>query len=713
MKKLPPAPNILKPLYRGSPLIVAVVLLCVLAARRYLHYTTPMYESTAKIKLADTRDGVPNSNLYKDFDVFTSTNKIGTEAEILRSQALITKVAGRLDIAVSVFRIGDLHKTELYDQSPVCITEHLGPEWLNKPFGLTISNRSQMTLTLPSGKVLSGRINEPVEFPGGSLLIRLNEALLNAKPRLQIDDHYEFTVHSPERLVDNIISGLDVTAVDKDIPVLRISFKSPVAKKSADIVNAVAATYIADYIEEKYRSADTTESFLLDQLKEYSGKLSASEMQIQNYRDEKNIINIHQETETDLRKIADLKKQLASVEMNLNAVDSLNRYIKNGKDNFTELAPNFEAFTDLLSTEIIKDMKHLQADKKDLLTRYTPEYEKVQVIDQKIGDLSRYLEESIGNTETNLRIKYNDLKQTIRESEAAFIGLPGKERNMTILERNFSLNEQIYRFLQEKKTDAQIAKAATISFHRIIAHGEVPTAPVSPNARLITVFAGFLGLIFSTISIYAVHRVKGRVDNEHTIYRNSDIPLAYAIPYCTSTEKKLQVFNRWALELDLQGKLSPGSIIAVSASRNGEGRQHTATGLAAAITGLGKKVLLVSLQGRTYPGHGYDQDDLALSPWQTPALWAALTARWKNDYTVVIVENLPVEKASAMIALSGADTNFFMADSRLTRIRDIAQLEELQEKLQLTNLSLVLNRAGYIPSLLTALRGLLKKIRRS
>ncbi|KAK6022861.1 chain length determinant protein [Ostertagia ostertagi] len=630
-------PDVLKPLFRGLPVILAVMFFSVLAAKRYLHYTTPLYESTVKIKLADTKDGVPNSNLYKNFDVFTSTNKIGTEVEVLRSEALIEKVIDRVNISTAVFRVGDLHKKELYDESPVTVVPGLmSADGYDRPFKMIISNRDHLKVTLPDGTLVNGLAGQEIKTRYGSFIIRHNDSLLTARPLLLVDDHYEFVINSRKKLISGIIADLDVTSVDKDIPVLRVSYKCPVARKSADIVNAVAATYIEDYIQEKYRSADTTETFLTNQLKDYSGKLNASEAQIQQYRDNKNIINIHQETETNLRKVADLKKQLASVQMNLEAIDSLNHYIKNGKDNFTELAPNFEAFTDLLSTEMVKDMKHLQADKEDLLTRYTPENEKVAVVDKKISDLSEYLQESIRNTETNLRIKYNDLNQTIHQSEAEFIGLPEKERNMTVLERNFGLNEQIYRFLQEKRTDATIAKAATISFHRILSAGEVPAAPVSPNAKLIIVFSGFLGLLFSIIGIYSIHRMKARVDNETVIYRNSDSGLAYSIPYCKTARQKNTLFNHWVLELELKQQLKEGTVICISSDKKEEGKHFTATGLAAALAALGKKVLLVGISGSIDPGaNAYQQavPGKVNAQWRIPAVWSSMIQQWKEVTT--------------------------------------------------------------------------------
>ncbi|MBL0132719.1 MAG: hypothetical protein IPP79_01235 [Chitinophagaceae bacterium] len=47
--------------------------------------------------------------------------------------------------------------------------------------------------------------------------------------------------------------------------------------------------------------------------------------------------------------------------------------------------------------------------------------------------------------------------------------------------------------MHSKRTEAQIARAATISFHRIITSGEVPKEPVTPNAGLLKVLSAFLG----------------------------------------------------------------------------------------------------------------------------------------------------------------------------------------------------------------------------
>lgn len=707
--------SLMRLLVKRWPVIVAAIIVCSLAAAKYLQYVTPQYESTAKIKLADSKEGVPNSNLYKDFDVFATNSKIGTEVELLKSEVLIDKILDKVNIGTSIYRVGDIHKKELYDESPFIITVlNMDNTHYDKVFKMTVSGKSILDIQTPNGSTLKAQMGQMVHLGNTVLGIRLNRELIAAKPNLAIDDHYEFVINSRRHLIDNIISNMDVMSVEKDVPVLRVSYKSPVARKSADIVNAVADAYINDYIDEKYRSADTTENFLTDQLKEYSGKLSSSETQIQNYRDAHNIINIPQETETDLRKIADLKKQLANVQMNLLAIDSLNKYIKKGKDNFTSLAPNFEAFTDLLSTEMVKEMKHLQADKEDLMTRYTPEHEKVQVIDRKISDLSSYMVESIHNTETNLRIKYDDLRNTIAQSEEAFIGLPEKEKTMTILERNFSLNEQIYRFLQEKRTDAKIAKAATISFHRIISRGEVPRSPVSPNAKLVIVFSGFLGFIFSIAGLVSLRSLKGRADSETSIYRNSDTPVGFVLPFAKDEKSRRLAFNRWALELEVKGKLNNGTILCFSSFKTGEGKQFCAVGLAKAATALSKKVLYIGMDGHMEDKQGYETltADRISANWQMPAVWKQQMERLRKEYDVIIIKNFPLDDENYGITpMTASDVNYFIIDSNLTKISDIIAADELKAQIAADNMEFVYNRAGYHPGIAETIRKTFENIR--
>src|ERR1700761_6235356 len=122
--------NMTRPLLRGFPLILLSVILAVLTAKWYLKHATPMYESTAKIRLADPHSGEASANLYKDFDIFSTTNQIGTEVEMARAKVLIDKTLDSMNMQTIVYRVGTLTKKELYHDNPFIVAIHItNPDW--------------------------------------------------------------------------------------------------------------------------------------------------------------------------------------------------------------------------------------------------------------------------------------------------------------------------------------------------------------------------------------------------------------------------------------------------------------------------------------------------------------------------------------------------------------------------------------------------------
>jgi uncharacterized protein involved in exopolysaccharide biosynthesis len=695
--------RLLRPFFRGLPIIVMMMAGASWLASRYLRYATPLYESTVKIRLADTKDGAPSSNLYKDFDVFANANKIGTEMEVIKSKVLLNKVLDRLSFDVSMYRVGQMRKIELYHQSPVTIVAGNHQQWFDKLISFEVDANGSVKWQFPGETAFrQARLDEPTVVNGDSICFKRNQQLLQSRPDMKLADHYAFTRYSRQKLIESVLAQLEVSSIDKEIPVLRITFKSPVAAKAADFVNTLAQTYIEDYIETKYKSANTTEQFLNQQLQDVQSKLSASENAIERYRDQNRIINIRQETETDLRKIADMKVQQTNVRMNLEAIEDLNRYMRSGKD-ILELAPNFEAYTDLLATELIKKMKLLQAQKKELLIKYTPEHELVKVIDDQLKDITAYLQEGIDNTRKNLQVKYDRISTDIATAEMAFNGLPTKEKTMGILSRNFMLNEQTYNFLQGKHTEARIAGAANISFHRIISYGEIPKDPVSPNHTLIKVLAVFLAFLGSVMIIYAIHALKGKVNDQVNIEKNVAIPVAVQTPHLRKPEQIQRHFHKMGIQLYIKELLQANQVLCISSFLEHEGKTFNAVELATEMTRQGKRILLLDMQGLMPKNSlGFDCRTLSDIPsfHQTGQIVATVN-EWKLQFDLIIILNESIQQASmGLLLMKLADANLFVMDSRRTPARLIAELGLLQEEYQLPRLQILLNRAGYQPNVL-------------
>ena len=601
--------RLLLPLLRGAPFILACMAIGLAIAYKSLLYTNPTYESTTKIKLDDFGQGVSGALLYKDFDVFSNTNKVAAEIELLKSNVLIEKAIDSLDFDISYYRVGAIRTTELYHDSPFLVEYDIKDQSAyDRPYDLHIKSSSSFTLSYgpeEAATSIEGSFGDSLKLSSATIVIALNETLLQLKGDGSLIDHFQFRLNSKNYLVNQLIpQNLDVTEVDEDVAVVRVTFKSEVPEKASAFVNRLSKAYVEDYIQFRTGAAGKTVDFIDQQLNDVSNKLKESERRLEEYRTEHNIINTHQETETDLRKIAQLKIQLANLEMNEVALDTLHSYIKRNDMRFSELAPNFEAFNDLLSTELIKNLKKYQAECRELLQKYTPEDEKVIALEKNVADIEAYIKEGINNNRKNISTKRKEIELAIAEAEKAFIGLPTKEREMTILQRDFQLNQKIFNFLTEKRTEAAIASAADIAFHRIIEFGSTPTSPISPNRPLSLIISGLLGLIIGITVIYVREFMGGKVRSREELEKIATAPVCGIIKeYRSKSSDPSADFQSLASNLIMLNNISRHESLLVTSSIAKEGKSFVAQQLAKGFADIGWKVAIVDLNLRKPQQH--------------------------------------------------------------------------------------------------------------
>src|SRR5574343_1556024 len=211
-----PIPQIrqLRPFLRGLPIIIVVVIAGISFAKRYLNYTVPMYETTAKLKLADINTGVPSSNLFRDFDVFASASKIGSEVEMVKSTMLVERALDSLGFGIDYWRVGKMKKVELYKETPFKVVAEINDEkGHDKAYTLIIKNQTEFTMTTPTGEEVDGLFDEVYQTKVGKIIIFKNEELLQSRPNMTFADHYEFTIYSQDHLVEMTVHNIDVTPI--------------------------------------------------------------------------------------------------------------------------------------------------------------------------------------------------------------------------------------------------------------------------------------------------------------------------------------------------------------------------------------------------------------------------------------------------------------------------------------------------------------------
>ncbi|MFM7488082.1 MAG: GNVR domain-containing protein [Cytophagales bacterium] len=302
------------------------------------------------------------------------------------------------------------------------------------------------------------------------------------------------------------------------------------------------------------------------------------------------------------------------------------------------------------------------------------------------------------------------MEKEIEEAEKVFIGIPEKEKMLTILNREFEIYQRSYNFLNEKKIEAEIAQAAKIAFHRIISPAEPSSVPVSPNRPIIIIVSSILAMIGSILFILFIHLAKAKVNDAYTIEKNSLIPIAAQTPYLLNTKQREVHFLKEVIQLEMKGVLENKKIIAISSGSHQEGKTFHVENLAKAFALQGRKVLVIDLSDRLAERELVTSiestlDYVNLSQLKSRHLTKVSVEEYLknflNDYQLILIDNEALENETlGLLLMSCVDVNLFVLDSRKTPARQIEKIGLLQKEFSLPHVWFILNRAGYNPNIL-------------
>ncbi len=579
---------------KGLPIIVLCLVLALLFAAKIILYTNTTYQSIAKVKLDDSKYGFSSTTMYENFDVFSSENYIETEAELLNSPLLIGMALDSLDFDVSVYRVGSIKSTLLYENSPINIVYNFASPAIYKE-GIYI-NVNENTITLTVGEEgnsvdYQSEFGKAFNINGDSITVFKKEL---KNKNIVTNGKYKLKFYNREDLIKDINSRLDVKAVSKEISILRVVYTDESSVRAAKFTNRLCKVYVEDYIRNKAAAANTSVNFIQNQLANVKQKLKRSEIDLKRFKEDNDVVNTLQETETGLREISKLKIQLINLTINQESVNELEAYIAKG-DFFDQTAMSF-GFGDLLMTELVKKMQILIGERKDLLVLYTEDNEKVVAHQEKINEIKRYIKEAIKSNKKEIATKIKEAEAALQLAEVQFKHFPEREKNLTILEREFKLQENSYNFLSEKLIESSISASVETAFHRIIQKAVVEERAVSPNKTLITFVFGLLGLIVGIIVVYFRAAIVKKIVDKIDLEKTSLTPISSIV----RRRKESLILNEFLTVgkgLTLKEFLAPKekNVVSIVSAVEGEGKTFVAKNLGKAFVEMGYSVAILDL----------------------------------------------------------------------------------------------------------------------
>ncbi len=610
--------------------LLAFILLAVASSFVYLRYTPPVYQTSSVLQIStedQAKSILPTKTFFDD--------DIAKQIELMRSQVFIQRALERLPLETSYYSKGSFLNFELYRNSPFKVQANVKcPSIYGIPIFVDFIDEKKVVLSYEinsrTHRKEEVRVGETVSFTEADMEIEIfNFRAIDEQQSVFSKNSYFFVLNNPKTIAEKYADDLKINVLSSAAKTVQITFEGNNAQKASDIVNAIAEEFGIYELEKKTESADKILSFIDSQLDMVFAKLSESEIELEQFKQQ------HQINETKpsplpsiIDRISDFETQIIHLEMEESIYRQIEENLK--KDDETDIYSlvailSGSEFQDNIS-RMLSNLQELLLEREKLLYEVTPSSRQISSLDHQIDIQKKIIIESIGSLKNNINSRKEELKNKIAQYEQHVLNQRGQYSHIEFsrLQRVHSINERFYNQLVEKKAEHSISKAGFVSQSVILESSRTPGKPIAPKPRNVYISsllaAAFLGIGVILLKYLFYNEISSLSDV--TKYTNASVlgvipKYKKEIPpnqlLVSKKPKSIIAESLRAIRTNLQFiNNDPGSkLISVTSTISGEGKTFFSMNLAGILAFSNKKVIVIDLDMRKPKIHkGFNVNNL-------------------------------------------------------------------------------------------------------
>lgn len=561
-----------------------------LAARFYLKYKIPVYESTATILIKDEKKGEDDSRIIESLNLLSTKKIIENEIEVLKSKDLMLQVVKTLRLYAPIMEKAKRNDRSAYVSSPISIE-------VSNPDSLTETEKVFFSYDPASKKVTiqdkQYSLNEWVTTPYGDLKFTQQ----NGKGQ----GPFYFTLINPKTISFDLNQDIDVVAANKLASVIHLILRDEVPKRSEDILNELISVYNHASLDEKNKLADNTLNFLDERLAIVGGDLNSIEQKLKQYKSSTGAVDIGSEGTLFLQNVSANDQRLSEISNQLTVLDQVENYVKS-KDN-TSSVPSTVGISDPTLPQLLTKLYEDQLQYEKL--RRTRGDNNPAVLDQKaeIEKIKPGILENIESQRQNLQASKENLNATNNRYSSILQSIPQKEKDIVEITREHNIKSSNYNFLLQKQEETKLSLLSSIGDSRVIDKAHTTLKPVSPKIHIIYIGALFLAFALAIGLVTINELFKRTILYRKEIETYTSIPIIGEIIYEKSKSPLVigngkrtfiaEQFRNLRTTLPYIGLNGERKRLQVTSTVSGEGKSFIVANLGMGLALAGKKVVVM------------------------------------------------------------------------------------------------------------------------
>jgi len=675
-------------------------------------------------------------------DIFGSRQNLQNEIGILRSFGLNHQVMADLDefhvVYTAVGKRG-IAESRMYRTSPfvvICDSIWMQP---GKRVDIKILSDEKYLLTIEADEYEGEHsFGEQFEKFGFDFVIQPRDAAVSPFSEERSNKYY-FYVTSPAALANVYRSRLSVAPIDEEATLVTLTVSGLVPQQEADYLNSLMSAYIDLGLRWKNEAAQQTIKFIEEQLGFISDSLVRAENKMENFRFSNRFVDLTAEGNLVLQRLERYETEKNGLNLQMQYYAYLKEYLSSRNESGLIVSPSVMGIADPLLVRLIEELSGLQLQQKQTGFVMQDNLPATDLISSKVEQARAALLENVTNSINQLRLSMGDVEKRIGEVNAQLGRLPGTERQLIRIQRDFDLNSTVYNFLLEKRAEAGIAMASKVSDNKIIDIAEPYNAVmIQPRTRQNYMLALILGLLLPAVAIILIDLMNNKIIDKKDVERATLAPILGFISH-NSYGTEVPVIEKpgstlaesfRSIRTSMKYFIPEGqpAVIAITSTISGEGKTFVAMNIAAIISMLGKKTLLVGLDLRkprinkilnldhskgmsTYLSGNSKFDDV-IQPTPIENLWFVssgpippnpseliersamneflVMARKQFDY--IIIDTPPAAVVTdALLLAARADLTLFVVRQRYSARSTLSLIDEIYRNKDIKNTGIVVN----------------------
>lgn len=549
-------------------------------------------------------------------ELFGQRKNFENEVGVLKSYSLNQIALSELDFNISYFKNESFKSDiDLYKNSPFIIVPDSGQymaTWLK--FHLEFISKNEFIISIEDKNIKQKTtFNKRFQSDYGSFKIIKNERL-NIDYNSLVGKKYYFYKNDFNSLVNNFRNRLNVDLRSVNSSILWLWIEGTVPQRIVDYLNKVSEIYLRQSLEGKNKIVLNTIDFIDQQLEGVIDSLDNVENKLQIFKQNSKVLDVGKEAEILFEELDELQKEKKIINIKQSFYEYLVTNIEEHGVLTSSVSPTFLGITDPVLESLLNSYQKLLTEKEILNYDVKKNLPNLDVLNLKLKAVQREIDQHVKNSMSNIDANLEAINKKVAQVDFKLRRIPSVQRKIQNIQRNYKLNDNIYTFLLQRRTEAGITMASNSPGAKLLDAASIQNViNKTPKAGESSTKIVFICLLIPILIIVAKEFLNNKIIDKSDIDKKVTIPMLGSISRSIRDES-IPAFNRpkspvaesfRLLKTNLQYLLvdKPNPIISVNSTISGEGKTFCAINLAVLVASSNKKTLIIGLDLRKPKAH--------------------------------------------------------------------------------------------------------------